>query len=70
MSFQNYKVSTESLFGKDEDASGSVWLLEFVVDGDKSLQVTGGGSAMKLLLLVVEGLGVGTATHGTLTQQL
>ena len=62
-----YKVSTQ-LFGKDKDAGGRVRLLEFVVDGDEGLEVAGRGSTMKVLLLVVQGLGVGTATHGTLTQ--
>ena len=60
------KVSLEMLLGEDQHSSGGVWLLQLVVDGDKGLQGLGGGTTVEFLLLVVEGLGVGPAVHGTL----
>ena len=51
----------------DEHAHGSVGLLQLVVDGDEGLQEARVGvSAVELLLLVVQCLGVRTTVHGTL----
>ena len=64
-----YKVSTKFL-GKHQDPSRGVWLLQLVVDRDEGLQVGSGGSAMEVLFFVVEGLGIGPAGHGTLSEEL
>ena len=63
-----YEISLDLLFGKDKHAGCGIRLLQFVVDGDESLQVVAGGTPVEVLLLVVEGLGVGPAGHGTLPE--
>ena len=46
-----HKVSMVVLLSKCEHSTGSIWLLQFVVDGDQRLQSLGGQPTMKLLLL-------------------
>ena len=46
-----YKVSMVVLLSECEHSTGSIRLLEFVVDGDQGLQCLGGQPTMKFLLL-------------------
>ena len=50
-----------------DHTTGCVGLLELVVDSDEGLQGAGGGVLVKLLLFIVQGLGVGMALDGTVS---
>ena len=51
LNLQFYKVSLVMFLCKCEHSTGSIRLLEFVIDGDQGLQGLGGRSMMKFFLL-------------------
>ena len=63
------ELSVEVLVGPLEEAGGGLLLAELVVDLDEGLQDGHVRLAIELVLLVVEGLGVGATSHGDVAEE-
>ena len=57
------QLALEVLVAPLKEAGRRFFLAEFVVDGDECFQHWNGGFSMKLVLFVMQGLGIGPTFH-------